>query len=58
LSESELEEAHERLRQYARLAVEIFRAAADRESAVLTPPEERVRVFAGEVDPGTFTNTR
>ena len=58
LTDGELDEAYERLQRYVSLAVEVFRAATDRESSVLTPPEERGRVLPGTVDPGTFTNTR
>jgi hypothetical protein len=58
VTEDELHKAYEGLQRYVRLAVEVFRAAAGHESAVLTPPEERGRVSAGKVDPGTFTNTR
>lgn len=57
LTDDELDAAHERLRRYVSLAVEVAQTEDRKEKANLTHDATGVNVNPGQVDPSTFTNT-
>ena len=57
LQHEELDAAHERLRRYVSLAVEVAEAENAQQQANLTDDSTGVNVNAGQVDPSTFTKT-
>lgn len=56
-TEEEIEAAGERLRRYIELAIAIAQSSPESSDDGLTPPNTGGSVSAGQVDPGTFTNT-
>lgn len=57
LDETERAAAQDRLRRYLQIAVEITMRDETADKAVLTEPDGRGSVNAGQVDPSTFINT-